>query len=492
MILPALNFTSWWTRRVKERVALGSIDPFGLFRVSLPLHDLDTHIYVVGKTKKGKSQFLNGLLFQLITQGQGVGLLDPHADLVSDLLSYLASYPQEQPWLSQVENRERLIYFDPSRDDYIIPCNLLASPGHPYTVAQNILEAMRRTWPESLREAPRFADVALHSLLVLIANGLTLVELPRLLTDRDFRERCLARVDQADVQLFFHRRFDRWGREGPLMIESLLNKVSALTLNPKLRLILGASENRLDLRRIMDEGKVLIVNLGSCDQETRDLLGSLLTVFLEQAAFSRVELPKEERRPYFLAIDEFQRFTANEGSARVLAEVLSECRKYRLHLIFAHQYLSQLESERLLGALEQAQVKVVFGTGRRTAQAIAGELFSPDLEKIKHEVQDEAQQERSHPLFAPLQEQFEGFTQALQRLARRTVYVQLPEKERVARLRTLTIPASRITPEALEELKRTLVRKDGKPCQELEGEIARRVPTGDTAPVRAWETVSNV
>ena len=341
---------------------------------------------------------------------------------------------------------------------------------------------MRRTWPESLREAPRFSDIALHSLMLLIEHRLTLVELPRLLTDRAFREQLLERTSQPDLEQFFHGRYDRWGRDAPLMIESLLNKVSAFTLNPRLRLILGANENRLHLRRIMDEGQVLLVNLGTCDQETRSLLGSLLMVFFEQAAFSRADLPKEKRRPFFLVVDEFQKFTANEGSTRVLAEVLSECRKYGLHLIFAHQSLSQLENERLLGALEQAQVKVVFGTGRRTAQALSGELFAPDLAQVKHEVTDEGQQERTHPLFSPLPEQFEGFVQATQRLRRRSCFVQLPEKEGVVGLRTLTVPPGRVAPEVLEKVKASLARKEGRSPAELEQEItaragkSRRVP----------------
>lgn len=416
-----------------------------------------------------------------------MGLVDPHADLVNDLLGLLASYPQERPWLAQKENFQRLIYFDPSRTDFLLPCNLLASSDRPYTTAQNIVEAFRRTWPESLKEAPRFADVALHSLWVLVENGLTLVELPRLLTDPPFRERCLQQVTHPAVPQFFQERFERWGKEAPLMIESLLNKVSALTLNPQLRLILGAKDNHLHLRHLMDAGRVLLVNLGRCDQETRNLLGSLLMVFFEQAALSRVELPKPQRRPFFLAVDEFQKFTANEGSTRVLSEVLSECRKYGLHLLLAHQSLSQMDNERLLGALEQAQIKVIFGTGRRTAQALAGELFAPDTQKVKHEVEDERQQERTHPLFAPLSEQFEGFIQAMQRLRRRDVFVQLPESEGVVRLRTLTVPEGRIAPGALEAIKSALVRKDGREVAALREEMEQRQVVGAPPPPSDWE-----
>jgi len=462
------------------KINLGSKGPFvgpfdlALKKCSLPLEHFDTHMYVVGKTKKGKSCFLDHVLFQLIYLDQGVGVLDPHADLANDLLAYLASYPRAEPWLSRPENFERLIYLDPSRKDYLIPFNVLAIPGDPYSVAQNVIEAFRRTWPETLKEAPRFSDIALHSLLVLIENRLTLVEFPRLLTDKDWRDQLLKKVANPDLAPFFHDRFDRWGRERPMMIESLLNKVTALTLNPALKLILGARESRLNLRQIMDQRKVLIINLGAGDQETRNLLGSLLMVFFEQAAFSRVELPKEHRPPFFLAVDEFQEFCAHAGSARVLAEVLSECRKFGLHLCLAHQSLSQLESDRLQGALEQAQIKVLFGTGRQTARAIVGDLFLPDPSQIKHEVADEQQQARTHPLYTSLAEQFEGFTQAIQRLKRRSTLVQLPETDQVVALRTLTVPRSRLSRSQLEDIKEALVRKDGVTCQELVRRVRER------------------
>jgi hypothetical protein len=168
-----------------------------------------------------------------------------------------------------------------------------------------------------------------------------------------------------------------------------------------------------------------------------------------------------------LAVDEFQKFSANEGSVRVLAEVLSECRKFGLHLCLAHQSLSQLESPRLQGALEQAQIKVIFGTGRQTAQVIAGDLFLPDPTQVKHEVADEQQQERTHPLYTSLAEQFEGFTQAIQQLRRRNVLLQLPESDEALSLKTLTVPRSRVSLAQLGRLKDALVKKDGLPYQEL-------------------------
>jgi hypothetical protein len=454
----------------RPQLTLGRYGPLNLLTCRLPLDSFDTHMYVVGKTKKGKSKFLEHTALQLITMGQGCGLLDPHSDLADDLLAYLA------PYLNDKNHRDRVIYFEPGRDDYLLPFNVLDVPYEPYTVAQNVLEAFRRTWPESLREAPRFANIVLAALLVLIENQLTLVEMPRLLTDREYRETLLARTTNPEAVHFFQERYDRWGREGPLMVESVLNKVGAFVINPRLRLILGQGENRLPFRQIMDGQKVLICDLGRVDGETRRLLGSLLVTGLEQAAFSRKDLPREGRQPFFFLIDEFQDYCANEGSVQTLARILSECRKFGLHLGLAHQTLSQLGGGRLQGALENAQIKVIFGTGRETARALVEELFVPDIEKIKHQVDDPAQRERTHPTFASLSEQWERFTQLAQRLPRRQILVHLPEHNQARRLRTVTVPKKTITGETLETLKQSLARHSGVSRGQMERAISRRQP----------------
>src|SRR5207249_3845089 len=161
------------------------------------------------------------------------GLVDPHADLADDLLRYLASSPKQA-----ASHWDRIVYFDPSRTDFVIPFNVLSSGDSPYQTAVNIVEAMRRTWPKTLEEAPRFANIALVSLLTLIHNKLSLVELPRLLTNRAYRQELCQNLTDPELIAFWKDRYDRWGREQPLMIESVLNKVTCFTLNPILRLIL--------------------------------------------------------------------------------------------------------------------------------------------------------------------------------------------------------------------------------------------------------------
>ena len=467
----------------KRQLILGTYGPWGLFKCRLPLESFDTHMYVVGKTKKGKSKFLEHVAFQLITMGQGCGLLDPHSDLIDDLLAYLA------PSLQDEDFRQRIIYFEPGRNDYLVPFNVLNAPYESYTIAQNILEAFRRTWPESLREAPRFSNIVLAALLVLIETKLTLVEMPRLLTEKEYRESLLDRVSNVEAVRFFRERYDRWGREQSLMVESVLNKVGAFVINPRLRLILGQKENRLPFREIMDGQKVLICDFGRVDGETRRLLGSLMVTGLEQAALSRKDVPKDQRHRFFFLIDEFQDYCANEGSVQTLARILSECRKFGLHLGLVHQTLSQLGGGRLQGALENAQIKVVFGTGRQTAQALVEELFMADLKEVKHEVEDERQQERTHPTFYSLSEQWEQFTQGAQRLPRRHILVRLPEQEGVRRLRTVTVSKGSVSGDKLEALKEDLARRSGKPREVMEGAVSQRAMSAKGEKTEYYEPV---
>jgi hypothetical protein len=434
-------------------LVLGRTGPFPfspLYRVLA--HARSTHMYVIGITGKGKSKLLEHCLFQDVRAGRGCVLIDPHGDLVQDVLRLCLTRQVLDP-----DDVERLIYFDPTRKDYIVPFNVLNTPGEPYEVAQRVVEAFRRTWPESLSEAPHFSNVATAALMTLIAHRLTLTDMHRLLVEPDWREKLLERVDNSEVVSFFRDRYDRWGREAPVLRESTLNKVAAFTFNPYLRLVLGQRENHLDLRRIMDEGKVLLVDLGQCDGETRRLLGSLLVTGLEQAAASRQDVPQEARTPCYAYIDEFQDFAANPGSVKSLAQILSECRKFGLHLTLAHQNLSQL-SERMWGAIGNIQTRVIFGVARQDAEWFAHEVGRVDTRAIKHEPQTETQ----HPVFAPLAEQWEEWTALLKYQPARQAFVAAHDGS-IRRIWTMPISPYTATDEAVEEMRRSSLRWHGIP-----------------------------
>lgn len=474
-------------RKRKTTLELGRRPGFGTASYRVQDQERSTRTYVIGVTGKGKSKLLEHLLFQDVIHGRGCGVLDPHSDLADDLLRYLLSSPRRS-----AGHWSRIIYFDPSRDDYLIPFNVLKSGLSPYETAQNVVEAFRRTWPKALDEAPRFANIATAGILTLVAHDLTLVELLRLLTDRAFRERLVAGIEDPELAAFWTERYERWGRETPLMIESILNKVTAFTLNPQLRLLLGANENGLDFRRIMDSGQVLIVNLGRCDAETRRLVGSLVVTGLEQAARSRRD-QREDRTPFYFCIDEFQDFCANDGAAQTLAQILSECRKFGLHLTLSHQTLSQV-NERMQGALGNIQLKIVFGVSRQDAEILARHLFQVNGEQVKHRVRNTDQQSRSHPVFYSLPEIWERGIQSLQNLPSRYAFVQSRKQPRANRIQTITVRHAEIEEETLETHKVELLRQVALRTSEISRQISTRISTltyeEPTRPPQFKETIA--
>lgn len=325
----------------RDHLVLGRIGRFRFFpRFSISPKVRKFHTYVVGLTGRGKSKFLQNCLVQDIMAGRGCAVIDPHGDLAKDVLRNLAS----NGFFSKNGHTDRLIYIAPRRRDYIVPFNVLERPDphtETYEVAQRVISAFMRTWARTLSEPPRFQQIMRSSLATLIETGETLCSLYQLLTDDDFRADRLGKIADpkvaADCNTFFANEFDRWGRERASMMSSTTNKVSALTDNPSLFYMLGQKKNSLNIRKIMDEGKVLFVDLGDCDDETKRLFGTLIVTGFEQAALSRARAPLESRKPYYLYIDEFQDFACHPGAAKTFSQMLSQVRKFGLHMILANQ-----------------------------------------------------------------------------------------------------------------------------------------------------------
>ncbi len=404
------------------------------------------HLYVLGITGKGKSKFLEGLILQDILAGRGCAVIDPHSDLVRNTLAHLSA----NSFFGNPDNAKRVVYLDVNQASQRLPFNVLATPGEPYAVAQLVIEAFRRTWPDALKEAPQFTNIMLVALVVLIQTGHTLMDIHRLLSDEVWRNHLLTQAQNEQATTFFHDRFDRWGREAPLMIESTLNKVSAFAFNPTLRQMLGHPDNALDFRKIMDNQQVLLCDLGG-EPETRRLLGSLLVTFLEYAAFTRRAIPTWQRTPFFLYMDEFQDFSANDGSAKTLSQILSEARKFGLHLILAHQSLSQLQT-RLSGAMGNIQTKVLFGMSRQDA-----EVFGRAIGQVqKKAVKDNPKTDHQHPLYESLPEQWEDWVSGLQWQKPRLASV-IDSDGKVLRLTTLPLPDSQTSHQHMAQIREQLL-----------------------------------
>ena len=414
-----------------------------LYRVPYPA--LKAHMHVIGRSGRGKSKALEHIVCQHIENGIGCGLIDPHSALIDDLLRHLIT----RRILDDPAIRNRIVYVDPTRTDYVIPFNVLATEDEPYKVAASVLEAFRRTFP-TLKEAPHFENLMTHALLVLIKTGRTLMDLTRLLVDADWRDMLLAQAGEPKLTSFFHDRYDQWGKEAPLMRESTLNKVTAFAINPYLEVMLGQQENRLDLKKIMDEGKILLLNLGHLDIETNRLLGSLVMTSFELAMRRR-----QNTNLWPLTIDEFAQYMANEGSITTLAHILSEARKFGLGLCISHQTLSQL-TPRMLGALGNTDTRMIFGVDRYDAEYLAKIVGRIDTEAIKREPKTDQQYE----LFSSTQEQWEQWFDYLRFQQPRQAMVASGDQPAVA-VTTLSIPTYTATEEQIEIVRRESVARYG-------------------------------
>ena len=469
-----------WHRRAPDTVTIGRYGLFGMRSLRVPLFGQDSHLYCVGKSGQGKSKLLLNVLAQLVQQGQGCGVIDPHSDLADDLLMYLASYPKSRPWLSVPENRARVIYLDPSRTDFVVPTNVLkSSTMTPHKIAENVLDCYKRVYPETLSEAPRFAQIMRNTLVVLASRGLTLLELEPFLTNARFRRQLLANFPDKQVIHFFSDQYARWGRDQSIFVSPVLNKVTAYLFQPSVRAALGASDNVVDFRAIIDQGKILIGDLGGLSGETQQLYGSMLVANFQQAAMSRRGTREGARHPYLLMIDEFPAFVSRD--TKTLARILSEVRKFNCYLCLAHQTLSQTD-QRMQGALENCDVRLAMATGRGTAHALAQQLYLPDPSLVKHEVHPD-HQERSHPLYEQVQNQIEMAVQQLMRLKKRHMMVKLAGCDKLHHVKTPNVARSRITPAQLQTYKRALLRRVGRSMQELEQERVAREPQMASPPL---------
>ncbi|MCC7364838.1 MAG: type IV secretion system DNA-binding domain-containing protein [Dehalococcoidia bacterium] len=430
-----------WSFGSRPSLTLGTYGPSLLRRpFKLGASGIAAHKHGIGLTGQGKSKFLASLFVQLFRQGVGCALIDPHADLANDILGALA----DAGHFATPDARERLYFIDFGQSGRYVPFNVLRQPYDDHTVAKNVVEACKRAWP-ALADgaAPQFENILLAGAFVLIQNGLPLTALPRLLSDGPYRGQLLLHVTDGDVVDFFRGRFDRWGKDTPLMVESTLRRVFLLTFSPALKGALGQEDNLLNFRELMDAGVSIIFNLGGLDEDTQRLLGCLITVGFEVAALSRAEIPEEQRRQYHLIIDEFSQFSAQ--SEESLARVLSLARKYGLYLTLAHQTWSQVNA-RLQGALQNA-VTVAFKLGRSDAEWAAPRFGRFDPYALKHEVADPTQIERTHPVYFNLQEAVEGWTQSLMDLKPREAYVRVGQ--RTVRVKSPTFPRPRCSKDEL-------------------------------------------
>ena len=321
------------------------------------------HLYIIGQTGTGKSTLLLDLIHQDLVAGEGVALLDPHGDLAEAALLHI---PRART--------NDLVYINPADIERPIGLNPLA--GVPDIlkpiVADGVVSAFRHVWPDSW--GPRLDYILTNAVRALLdAPGATLLMLPRLLIDEPFRVQLVnSHVGDPVVRAFWLNEYAGYGDSFRAeAISPIQNKIGKALIDPRLRNMLAQPTSTITLRRLMDEGAIVICNLskGGLGESTAHLLGALLTTAIAQAALSRADTPPAERRTFHLYADEFQSFATES-----FALILSEARKYALTLTIGHQYLDQLPDRLRAAVFGNAGSIIACRAGAEDAAILARQI----------------------------------------------------------------------------------------------------------------------
>ncbi len=336
--------------------------PFGI-----KAKDRMRHMYVIGKTGMGKSTLLENLAIQDIQSGEGLCFIDPHGSTASKLLDYV---PEERI--------KDVIYFAPFDMDYPLGFNVMEDVGYDkrHLVVAGLMSAFKRIWVDAW--SSRMEYILQNTLLALLEYpDTTLIDINRMLSNKTFRKKVVSAISDPIVKRFWEEEFagytDRYVQEATPAIQ---NKIGQFTSNPLVRNIIGQVKSTFDIRRAMDERKILIVNLskGRMGEQNADLLGSILTTKIYLSAMSRAEMSQAELDalpPFYFYVDEFQSI-ANDS----FANILSEARKYKLSLTIAHQYIEQVEENIRAAVFGNVGTTISFRVGPFDAEVLKT-IFEP-------------------------------------------------------------------------------------------------------------------
>lgn len=295
--------------------------------------DRRRHMYVIGKTGMGKTTLLENMILDDIYHGYGCCYVDPHGDTAEKLIDYIPKHRIND-----------VVYFNPSDVEFPIGFNMLEAvdESHRHLVASGMMGVFKKIWENAW--SSRMEYILNNTILALLYNpGTTLLGINRLLSDADYRKRIVGNVQDPIVKQFWVKEFasynDKYAQEAVAPIQ---NKIGQFLSNSVIRNIVAQVKSTIDMRDIMDNQKIFIINLskGRIGEDSMRLLGGMLITRIQLGAMERVDIPEESRKDFFLYVDEFQNFAVES-----FAGILSEARKYRLCLIMAHQYIAQLTEE---------------------------------------------------------------------------------------------------------------------------------------------------
>lgn len=328
------------------------------------LRDRRSHIAIVGKTGTGKSVLLQTIVLQDIAAGRGCVLFDPHGDLVRAVTPHIPEERVRDVVLLDATNPAMQYRFNP----------FVGVPvGSRALAAAGLVEVFKKIWADDW--GPRLEHLLRHVVFTLLERpDSSLADIPPLIADRSFRSQVVANIDDPVVKDFWTNEFEKYSPGfRAVVVAPLQNKIGALLTDPTLRRILTEPGEALDLRRIMDEGKILLVNLdkGRIGEGPAATLGSFLVSHLALSAVARSDTPEHDRRDFSIVLDEFQTFTTLS-----VATMLAELRKFRVGMVLANQHISQLDPDIRDAVFGNAGTLIAFRVGASDGAFLARE-FAP-------------------------------------------------------------------------------------------------------------------
>ena len=292
--------------------------------------DRGRHMYIIGQTGAGKSMLLQLLTLSDVYQNEGFAIIDPHGDYATDIMQYIPEDRIKDVVYFDATDREHPMAFNPME---VVDVNL---KNH---ISSELVGVLKRMFENSW--GPRLEYILRYTILALLDYpGATMLDITRMLTEKDFRKRVIKEIDDPVVRNFWVTEFASWNEKfASEAVAPVLNKVGAFVANPLIRNIVGQQKSAFNIREIMDQGKILIVNLsrGQVGEDNAAILGALMVTKIQLAAMGRADMALEDRRPFYLYVDEFQNFATDS-----FAVILSEARKYGLNLTVANQYVAQM------------------------------------------------------------------------------------------------------------------------------------------------------
>ena len=396
------------------------------------------HVYILGSTGSGKTKVIESLVRQDILSNRGVLVADPHGDLMTNILSFLAQNFSRQ---ETDDLGGRLILIEPFNQEYAIGFNPLEA-NQPFSAMLELFEIFQRFWGNGVW-GPRMSELLRNMILTLSQNHLTLLEARPLLSQEGFRQRMIENISFGEVRDYWSYRYNPLSEKmQALYREPVLNKISAFVTDPSIFRILGQRESTVNFREAMDQGKWILLNLSKGQlKENIRLLGTLFLAKMKQAALSRIDTPEDRRRPFFIYIDEFQNFIGED-----LESMLSEARKFHLGLTMANQNLDQLPRELRSAILGNVSTEIFFRLSHHDASQISSEMDQKEKSLIEKKIID---------------------------LKTGQAYLKIKgQKPRL--LKALYVPAIQVSDEALDEVKRASFHHWARPVAEVEREIEAR------------------